>query len=258
VLLSVSLFAAPLSAADDIKALKQQIIHISTQKERILKHNEDVYNQQLAILQAHLLIKTLSRATYLYFQKQGVHRNLQDIEAIFAASYACSWVFPALGNDHLERLANIVQWPRDESGFTPKLISHWKAGTYVESIRKTVLKDTNDYGAYQVNEQHIRTLRNLNKLYDSGVITIRVKHVRNSKDLMDINTNCVARCVIETDRLQRGWEWQHVRDRKFHQMILDEMDKLEKDHFYNRHFVERYYFLTPRKKYNSANFNFWP
>ena len=256
-LLSLALLASPLAASEtrEIDLLKKQVIDVANAKDSALRHSEFLYNHRLATLQVNLLIKTLSYETWLYLRKQGVHRSPQDIEAIVSASYACSWTFTALGNDHLDRFINIIQWPRDETGFQPKMICHWKAGTYIESIHKTVLKNTIDYGAYQINEMHIKPLRNIDKLYNSGIVGIKVKHIRSYKDLLDINTNCVARCVIETDRKSRGWEWHHIGDRVFHKMIVDQIGELEAEHLYNRHFIEKYYFLTPRKKYSPSNFS---
>jgi len=252
----VTLFAPPIFASetDDIYKLKQNIVEIQKQQTQMLKYNEMISNQRLAIYQSKFLIKTLTYETYMYFRKQGVTRNMDDIENIFNAAYACSWTFTDFGKDHLERFVNIVQWPRDETCFQPKMISHWKAGTYLKSIKKTVLKDSSDYGAFQINETHVRNLRNINYLYNSGMINLKVKRVRSVKDLMDINTNCVSRCVIEVDRKSRGWEWKHIRDRKFHNMIMLKIEQLEKQHLYNRSFVEKYYFLTPIKHYAASNF----
>lgn len=192
----------------------------------------------------------------MYMRRSGSKRNIADIESILTASYACSWTFTDFGHDHLERFTNIIQWPRDETGFQPKMICHWKAGTYLRSINKTVLKDTNDYGAFQINECHLRSLRNINYLYNSGIIHLKVKRVKTVKDLMDINTNCVARCVVEVDRKARGWEWQHIGDKKFRHMIITKIAELEKDKLYNRAFVEKYYFVTPIKHYVAGNFDF--
>lgn len=257
-LLAVSLFAAPVFASDDqeIYKLKQQIVEVTSQHTQLLRHSELKANQRLARYQSKLLIKTLSYEIQTYLRKQGTKRKLSDIEKIVEGYYACSWTFTDFGKDHLERLVNMIQWPRDESGFQPSLVSNWKAGTYLESIRKMVLKDSSDYGHSQINDQHIKTLRNLNHLYSSGVIFIKVNRIKSVKDLMDINTNCVARCVIEVDRKSRGWEWQHVRDKKFRQMVISKIVELEKQRLYNRHFVEKYYFATPIKHYNAAHFDF--
>ena len=256
--LMVALLASPLAAAEseDISKLRKQVVDLSQQQTRLLHHNEVLSNHRLATYQARLLIKTLSYETCLYLRKQGVHRNVEDIENIMSASYACSWNFASFGKDHLERFINIIQWPRDETGFQSKMVCHWKAGTYLQHLNKYVMSDTNDYGAFQVNEQHIKSLRHLDKLYNAGIISLKVKGVHKAKDLLDTNTNCVARCVIEADRVQRGWEWQNIGDKKFRKMILSKIENLEDQHLYNRHFVEKYYYLTPVKKYRSANFEF--
>lgn len=258
IFLLVALLASQLVASEtqDIYKLKQKIIEVTHQQNQLLQHNEVIANQRLASYQSKLLIKTLSYEIYLFLKRQGVKRSIPDIENILIASYACSWTFTDFGHDHIERFINIVQWPRDESCFQPKMVCHWKAGTYLESIHKMVLKDSNDYGAYQINEMHIKSLRNMNHLYNSGIINIKVKKIKTAKDLMDINTNCVARCVIEVDRKSRGWEWKHIRDKKFHSMIISKIEQLEKQHLYNRTFVEKYYFTTPVKHYTAANFSF--
>ncbi len=257
-LLTVSLWAAPLFASDtqEIYKLKQQIFKVTQQQNQLLQHNELKANQRLASYQSKLLIKTLSYEIYMYLRKQGSKRKLSDIESILTAYYACSWTFTDFGRDHLERFVNTIQWPRDESGFQPKMVSHWKAGTYLRSINKMVLKDSSDYGHSQINEMHVRALRNLNHLYTSGIVSIKVRPVRSVRDLMDVNTNCVARCVIEVDRKSRGWEWQHIRDKKFRHMIIAKVVELEKQRLYNRAFVEKYYFTTPVKHYSADKFSF--
>ena len=69
-------------------------------------------------------------------------------------------------------------------------------------------------------------------------------------DLMDVPTNCVARCVIETDRKSRGWEWKHIKDKGFSKKIWASISKCEKDGYYHRAFVEKFYNITPVKKYS--------
>lgn len=250
--------STPLIAAegDDVFVLKKRVAELQMQHDALLKHNEEISNYRLAHLQSKLLIKTISYEIYIYLRKQGVKRSLANIENILSASYSCSWIFTDLGKDHIDRFIKIVQWPKDESGFQPSLVSHWKAGTYLRSINKTVLKDTNDYGAFQINECHLKALKHINFLYDGGVINIKVKRIKTLKDLMDINTNCVSRCIIEVDRKARGWEWQHTGDKAFKKFLISKIAQLENQHLYNRKFVEKYYFITPIKLYSTDNFSF--
>lgn len=259
ILISLLMLSSPILFAQDSKEmyqLKEKILTLSKENNQILRSNESLSNNRLAKYQAKLLVKTLSYEIYWYLKKQGAKCNLSKIEHIVESSYLASWIFVDLGKDHTERLVNILQWPRDETGFNPSLISKWKAGTYLPSLKKRVLRDTIDYGAFQINEGHLENLKVINFLYDSSVINFKVKRIRSYKDLMDVNTNCVARCIIETDRKQRGWEWQHVGDKKFKAFLLAQIDKLSKQHLYNKHFVEKYYSLTPIRAYSSKDFNF--
>lgn len=234
----------------EIYQLKEQVLTLTQQNSQILRTNELISNNRLARYQAKLLIKTISYEIHMYLKSQGVTRSVSKIESIVEASYLSSWVFVDLGRDHVDRFENIMQWAKDESGFDGSLISHWKAGTYLKSIRKSVLRDTDDYGAFQINEQHLAKLKTVNFLYESGVINFKVNRVKRFKDLMDVKTNCVSRCIIETDRKDRGWEWQHIGDHKFRKFLMGKIDKLERDHLYNRKFVEKYYSLTPMKHYS--------
>jgi hypothetical protein len=240
----------------DIYELKDKILTLSQENNKILASNEAIANNRLARYQARLLVKTISYEIYWYLKRQGVNRSLSKIESIVNAAYMSSWIFVDLGKDHLDRFVTILQWPRDETTFDPQLVSHWKAGTYLPSLKKTVKKDTIDYGAFQINQDHIEGLKLINFLYDSSVINFKVRRVRSVKDLMDVNTNCVARCIIETDRKERGWEWQHIGDRKFRTFVISQIEKLSKEHLYNRNFVQKYYSLTPIREYSAKDFNF--
>jgi hypothetical protein len=256
-LLAIFLFGSSLHAdSREMYQLKEKVLALSKENNKILATNEVIANNRLARYQAKLLIKTLSYEIHLYLKRQGVNRSVSKIEKIVEASYLSSWIFVDLGKDHLDRFVTINQWAREETGFDPQLISRWKAGTYLKSLKKKVLRDTVDYGAFQVNEGHIESLKLINFLYDSSVINFKVRRVRSVKDLMDVNTNCVARCIIETDRKARGWEWQHMRDRQFRAFMISTIDKLSKEHLYNRHFVEKYYSLTPIRAYSAKDFNF--
>jgi hypothetical protein len=145
----------------------------------------------------------------------------------------------------------ILQWANDESGFKKNTICHWKGGTYLKSINKTVVKDTTDYGVWQINEDHLKNMRVIGRLYANGTIRFKVKSPRKMMDLMDIPTNCVARCIIETDRKARGWEWKHVGEKGFSRRIWTSINKCEREGYYHKVFVEKFYNVIPIKKYSS-------
>lgn len=252
------ILSVPLCANDakELYKLREKVFTLTQQNNQLLQNNELLSNNRLAKYESRLLIKTLSYEIHLYLKKQGVKRSVAKIESIVEACYVSSWIFTDLGKDHIDRMALMLQWAREESSFNPSLITHWKAGTYLESIKRTVTKDTVDYGAFQINEMHSRNLKTINFLYDSSVINFKVKRVRGLKDIMDVRTNCVARCIIETDRKSRGWEWHHTRDKKFRQFIATQIESLERQHLYSRRFVEKYYFTTPIRHYSSREFSY--
>ena len=240
----------------DIYVLKEQVLTLTQQNNQILRTNEAITNNRLARYQAKLLIKTVSYEICIYLRNQGVKRSVSQVEKIVEVAYWSSWIFTDLGKDHIDRFLTILQWAKDESGFVTSMISHWKAGTYLKSIRKKVLRDSTDYGAFQINEFHLPKLKNMSFLYESGIVKFKINRVRQYKDLMDINTNCVGRCMIETDRKARGWEWQHAKDVRFKKFLFNTIAKIERDNLYNRRFSEKYYSLTPIKTYSAKNFSY--
>jgi len=170
------------------------------------------------------------------------------------AAYLSSWVFTDLGKDHIERFVLICQWAKDETGFKADIKKFWKKGTYLPSIKKRVKSDNWDYGAWQINEQHMdkpefRSL--INFLYDSGVVNFRIKRVRVRADFLDINTNCAARCVVQTDRKNRNWEWKGIRDKAFFNNLTSVLKRIEKEGLYDKGFVEKYYYITPIRHYTA-------
>jgi hypothetical protein len=235
----------------ELQRLRTQVIELYNNNQRALADSELRSNNRLARYQGALLIKILSYEIRDNLKKQGYKRSLPMIESHVKAAFDNSWVFTDLGDNHIDRIVQILQWGMDESGFNNKLISSWKAGTYLPSIKKTVMKDTMDYYSWQINEDNLNNVKLLNYLYESGIINFKIKKIRTIEDLMDIPTNCAARCMIETDRKARGWEWRHAgRGTKFSTFLRGVISKLEKERLYNKNFVEKYYNLAPIKTYN--------
>jgi len=237
-------------ANQEINKLRNKIVDLSNYSNSTMVENEIRKNHKLAKYQASLFIKVVSYEIYISLLKQGTKRSFQEIENIVWTAYQSSWIFTDFGEDHMDRFKVILQWAKDESNFKEDTKVSWKAGTYFKSIDKTVPKDTTDYGAWQINEDHYESLKYINHLYDSGVINFKIKKLHKIEDLMDLGTNCVARCVIETDRKVRGWEWKHIRSKGFGKLFNKLTKKLEEEGYYNRAFVEKYYHIVPVKTYS--------
>ena len=236
----------------EISDLKTKIITLSNSFQSTLNKNQLNNNSMLAHYQARLLIKVFTYEIYLKMKKSGVKRNQEDIEAMVQAAFNNAWIFQDLGKDHADRFLLILQWAKDESNYDKNCKSSWKKGQYIRSLNKTINFDSTDYGAWQNNDANLQFLKIVNYLYESGVVTFKVKKIRTVKDLLDIPTSCTARCLIESDRRNRGWEWKHVRDKKYNIWLHATMDKLEHDGLYSKAFVEKYYNITPYKRYSNA------
>lgn len=242
------------SAREEIDGLKVKIEKLTNIHSQTINNTELKNNNKLAKYQAQLLIKVISYEIYINLRKNGVSRKLSDIEDQVRYAYLCTWIFTDLGVNSSDRLVTILQWDKDESNFKKDLISHWKAGTYLPALDKKVLKDTIDYGALQINEAHLKDLRSLSFLYESGVINFKIKRIRKMTDVLDVPTNIVARCVIETDRKARGWEWRHVQDKEFNKFLKKTILKLESEGLYSTVFAEKYYNAIPVRTYTKEKF----
>ena len=249
-IIPTQMFSEKSSETIEINKLRNKIVDLSNYSNTQLVENEIRKNHKLAKYQASLLIKVVSYEIYISLLNQGSKRSFQEIESIVWTAYQSSWIFTDFGNDHIDRLEVILQWAKDESGFREDTKVSWKAGTYLKSINKTVPKDTTDYGAWQINEDHYESMKYINHLYDSGVINFKIKKLNKKEDLMDLGTNCVARCIIETDRKERGWEWKHIRSKDFKKTFARVMKKIEEEGYYDRKFVEKYYHIIPVKVYS--------
>ena len=146
----------------------------------------------------------------------------------------------------------MLQWAYDESEYNKNCISSWKKGQYIKRMNITITKDSTDYGAWQNNQDNLQFIKIINYLYESGVITFKIRKVKTVKDLMDIPTSCTARCLIETDRKAHGWDWKHMGDKKYNKWLRSTMTKLEHDGLYEKDFVEKYYNINPYKRYSNA------
>ena len=210
---------------------------------------EKFYKNKLAVQQAKLLI--LDTTCFIYRYHEG-KRDFDEIYKIVSAAYECSFIFTELGYDHLDTFVRILGWAEWESRFSSKVVCPWKKGTWVErnGERLYIKFDSIDYGTWQVSNQHMSYLRKINRLYTSGIITIKIKHIKKMDDVLDIPTNCVARCVIETDRKRRHWPWKHDNEKNFINQLSIRIYKLrEIQKLYNRQLTQKYYHLIPIKTY---------
>lgn len=241
-------------SSQEISKLRAKVLELTDDYNRTLQDVQVKSNNTLARYQANLLIKVFSYEIYLNHKNLGVKRNLHDIEAVVQASYLCSWIFTDLGKDHIDRFIFLLQLAREESGYKKTLISSWKAGTYLPAIEKTVRRDSSDYGVWQINDQHEENIKIINHLYESGAINFKTAKIKRITDVMDIKTNCVARCIIETDRKSRGWALPKFRDQKHLKFLYSTMYKLEKQGLYSRDFAQKYYNIVPIKPYSEKLF----
>ena len=240
----------------EIHNLRKTVIKLTNEHKKIIQKNELRSNHRFARSQAEFAMKVVSYEIYNYLKQENPvgKRSFSDIEKMVKAAYLSSWVFTDLGEDHVERFIQINQWAKDETRFRPRTKRFWKKGTYLRSIDKTVRFDNWDYGGWQVNQQHMEKpeFRSaINFLYDSGSVNFPMKTVKVWDDFLDINTNCVARCVIETDRKSMGWEWKHTRDEKFHKKLTQVFAKMEKEGLYDRDFVGEFYYITPIRQHSA-------
>jgi hypothetical protein len=252
--LSISTFAQPgLIAAQangtksEVKIMKKRILQISAQQYSGL--NESYYKHQLAYTQAALLKKDITLLILEVYRQYGTTKRYKDIYDAVDVSFENAFIFPDLGTDHVDRFTRIVTWAKAETNFQKNNVSSWKKGTYLKSINATVNKDTSDWGMWQINEDNFKYVKKINYLYSSGVITYKVKKIRSLEDLLDIKTNCAARCLIETDRKDMHMEWRHNKEMGFFNKISLRIKSLEKERVYDRALVERYYHLTAVKTY---------
>jgi len=241
---------------------KKEILDLRQKISESLSNNtqlhEKYYKHKLAQQQAELLILTATNFVYTY---QNGKRSYKQIKEFVEYAYECSFIFPTLGQDHLEVFVTYLRWAQAETGYTADMVSVWKKGQKIkkfnlkgEIIGYITLKfDSKDYGILQVNSHNVKIVRELvRNLYKTGVIPFRVKTIKTGDDLLDIRTNLVARSIIEIDRKNRGWEWKHWRHTSvdFCNKLRTEIILMRKQDLYDVNLVQNYYHLIPVKTYN--------
>jgi hypothetical protein len=201
----------------------------------------------------------------VYTYQRG-KRSYKKIKEFVEYAYECSFIFPTLGQDHLEVFMTYLRWAQGETGFQPDLICSWKKGQQIKGVRmssrgqvvgeySTIIRyDSKDYGILQVNNRNLKVVREgVGNLYRTGVIPFKVRKIKTVNDLLDIRTNLVARSLIEVDRQQRGWEWRHWSyvSMDFYNKLKSEIWTMRKQELYDVNLVQRYYHLVPIKTYGT-------
>jgi hypothetical protein len=241
-------------SAKEIYELKKKITTMQTVNGENSSINERYFKHKLAVSQVKAIKKVATYETYMFLARSGTKRSTVEIAKIVDVAWECSWIFTDLGNDNMDRFERILEWCKGETNFKADIVSRWKKGQYIKSLNITIKKDTADWGPWQINEDNFGYAQNTYRLYTSGIIPFKILRVRALKDLFDIPTNCVVRCAIETDRKANGMEWQHkarANDRAYFNYISKKMKELQRDGLYDPALVNKYYKLTPVKKYTA-------
>lgn len=212
--------------------------------------NESYYKHRLAVIETKLLKKVVVYEILNYLASEGSKRKKSLIRDVVDVSLDSSFVFVDMGDDHIERFTRFLEWGYGETNFL-NLVSRWKKGQYIKKLNVTLTYSSIDYGVWQINDLHDWSLvPTFNKLYSSGVINFKVKHVKKMNDFMDVPTNLPMRCIVETERKSLGWNWKHANEPKFRSFIEEKIRELEKEGLYDRALVEKYYHLVPIKTYS--------
>lgn len=235
------------STQREVTTLKAKIIEIKTKDQAKLA--EKYYRHRLAIQQAALVKKDLVLFLIEYYRDMGSRKNFHNISAMVDVAFESSFIFTSLGVDYEERFLRILQWAKIETDFNKNTISNWKAGQYIKSLNTTIRRDTSDHGTWQINRDNLKYVKRLNYLYNSGVISYKIKNVRTIDDLMDINTNCAARCFIETERKKMNMPWKHDKAPAFVKLLRKRLVKLETSGLYDKTLIAHYYHLNNTKTY---------
>jgi len=261
-----SIVGAPMPATDaktkkEILILKQQI---STNLSSNAYLNERYYKHQLAVQQVKLLKLTTENLILRYHPQTKFPKQINQF---VDNSFECAFIFPTLGDNHLEIFEMYQRWAEAETGFTPTQISVWTKGQKIkrfimnrkgEKVREsfyTIKFSSKDAGILQVNSCNVQYVRKpVINLYKSGIISFRVKEVKKFDDLLDVNTNLVARSIIEADRKERGWEYKHYSyvSMDFYHKLKLEVNNLRAAGLYDPNLVQKYYYLNPVKTYSPS------
>lgn len=242
----------------EILNLKQKI---STNLSNNIYLNERYYKHELAIQQVKLLELTTEDLILKYHPRT---RYKRQINQFVENSFECSFIFKTLGNDHLQIFEMYQRWAEAETGFDPMQISVWKKGQRIKKFilnrRGNLVKEeyyiikfsSKDAGILQVNNRNLQYVKkHVMNLYKDGIIPFKVKEIRNLNDLLDVNTNLVARSIIETDRKERGWGYKHYtyNSMKFYYKLRLKINNLKAAGLYDPELVQKYYNLNPIKTY---------
>ncbi len=204
------------------------------------------YKYNLSKLQSEIIISSVSN---LIYEQHKNTTSLEDIREIVTTAYQCSFIFNDLGKNHVDRFTRILGWAETESGFNKYTISKWKKGQKITIGNKVyvIRKSSTDYGVWQVNEQHLKMLSSLSLMKNK--IPLSFNEIKSMNDLMDIKTNCVARCIIETDRKSYGMDYKHDNATLFLNKLSNHIRKLETEQVYYEKFVEKFNNSVYFKKY---------
>jgi hypothetical protein len=240
-----------LNCADslEVKNLRNAVYKISNTN----KNNIEFNNKKIAKMQINFFLKSISNEIYIKIKNTGSKINLKQVEKIVEASYLNSWIFVDLGKNHIDRFEYIIQMAKDESCFNIDTITKWKKGQYISSLDKYVNHDTIDYGAWQINKMHRKNIRKLNLLQNNNYLNFKINKIKTIYDVMDVKTNCAARCLIETDRKKMGMKWKHIRDNNFKIWLHKKIVKMEDQDLYDIKLIEKYYNNKPLKTYSLEN-----
>ncbi len=148
------------------------------------------------------IIGSTSDFIYKYHNKKIPYKDIQEIVSV---SYECSFIFKNIGPTQRDRFIRILGWAETESGFKKNAFAKWHKGQKVKinGEIKIIKHNSQDFGVWQINNQHFNFIKKLEtKNY-------KIKKIHHMKDLYDVKSNCIIRCIIETDRKKRGQNYKH-------------------------------------------------
>lgn len=248
-------------AKKEILDLRQQISQSLSNDTQL---HEKYYKHKLAQQQVKLLKLTTTNFILKYHPRRGA-KYAKQIKEFVDNSFESSFIFPTLAEDHLEVFLTYQRWAQAETGFDPQNISVWKKGQVIKrkvinprngkiisQKMQTLRYDSEDAGILQVNIHNLDYIKKpVANLYKEGVLPFKVKQIVKFTDLLDVNTNLVARSVIEADRKKRGWDYKHYSHVSvdFMKKLQVEVNNLKVQGMYDVNLVQNYYHLNPVKTY---------
>jgi hypothetical protein len=232
--------------------VQKQIIDLNQSQSITESMNEKYYKHKLAVNQARMVQRVVAYETHIFLAKEGDNRDVAFLQKITYPAFNSSFIFTGLGKDHIERFIRIMEWSYEETN-CKNMICQWKKGEYLRGLDVTLTRDSTDYGVWQINDVFDWCLvPRLKKLYRSGIINFKIANVKTMNDFMDIQTNCVMRCIVEDERKSLGYEWKHDGAKAYRRYIESKIKGLEKEGLYDRDLVNKYYYLTPIKTYTAV------